>query len=123
MKIQWGIACGPESHRFVSYLIESALQTISSENEIQFILGINATSQPDILKKTINKYHSKVDILYHEHLQKQKAASQYHGFSLDNVYEEMNCDIGIVSDCDIVMMRKHWDLILLKELICYESSG
>lgn len=115
-KIQIGIACGYNCEHYVNFLIDSVRKTISGDNDIQIILGVNRKEVNISSMVLCNGGFSirVVDALDEVNL---VSCSECHGRTLDVILQNMDSKYGMFVDCDCAFLEKGWDNILLDLLI------
>lgn len=114
--IQIGIACGNNCESYVNFLIDSIRKTISGDNEIQFILGINRKNV-DVASMLVPNIDFKIETINALDEVNLIPSSECHGRTLDAILRHMNSEYGMFVDCDCAFLEKGWDNILLDLLI------
>lgn len=113
--IQIGIACGGNCEHYVIFLLNSIRRTVSGNNKIEIILGINRKSV-DI--NFILERNRDLDIkcVYSIDEESISVSSKSHGRTLDKIIESMDNGYGMVVDCDSAFLKKNWDEIFISQL-------
>ena len=113
-KIEVIVPCGQNSDQYVAKYIKSALETCSDDYELVFSLGINnypafdfdllkfVTTYATIKMKTVNT--------------DTEPGSVGHALVLQSLYDDVDADYCLVADCDLLMLKKHWDKIMVSKL-------
>jgi hypothetical protein len=110
-KIQIGIACGYNCERYVDFMIQSILRTAANVDKLTFLLCVSSTRVntgflDDVMRKSGLQY-----TLFH-YIIVGGTLSHNHGQCLDQLLTKMSTDIGMIIDCDVVMLEPKWDITL-----------
>lgn len=110
-EIEIGIACNNNSHPYIRNLINSIEETKSDKYKIKFILGLN---KPINVNKIIDEYPNfnfKLVECYTSGI-----GSKDHGKCIDLIFKEMSSEYGVITDCDVALLEKNWDELLINQL-------
>lgn len=108
------IPCGQNSDKYVARYIKSALETASNEIELTFSIGIN--NFPEFNESLLHFVPDHARLKITEIPTDTAPGSIGHAQVLHELYDRVTEPYTIVADCDIMMLRKNWDQIMMQRL-------
>jgi len=113
-KIQWGIPCGPDSDKIITLLIKSVYKTARHPERFEFVLGVTSFVSKEKLQKRLIKYEK--NIVYIEGSITELEGSASAGDTINKLHNYMTSELIILSDCDVVLLKKNWDELLITQI-------
>jgi len=111
-KLQIGIPCGKNSGEYIKFLLTTIRQTISQKTDYEIILGINDDSVDinNIVSEFSNENFKIIMCV------DNNAYSFGHASCVQSIFENMSEEYGMLIDCDVAILKKNWDQILIAQL-------
>jgi hypothetical protein len=113
-KIEVIIPCGQNSDKFVAKYMKSALETCSGEYDLTFSLGLNNFPQFEYSHVEFVNQHAELKIKSVD--TETEPGSVGHALVLQSLYDDVDADYCLIADCDVMMLRKNWDQIMVSKL-------
>lgn len=113
-KIQIAIACGINSEKYTEFLIKTIERTVSSGNDIEYILGV---SHRYVDKNYLDNIQTRYPLKIIEMLNGFKNRNRGHALALDELFKHFDSEYGMFIDCDVAMLSRDWDIKMQKHFI------